>query len=150
MYEVLLFLHILSAVVWVGGAVAVQFLGIRVQRSDDPTELPALARHVVVLGNVGFVPAAVLLLATGAAMTADAWGFGQTWIQVSIGLWLVSAVAGSVYLAPRAKRVAAMFEAEGPTSVPARRLASRMFVVSRVELLSFVVVIALMVAKPGV
>lgn len=149
MYRFLVLLHIVCAVVWVGGAVAVQVLAIRVQRSDDPTDLPRLARHVDALGTVAFVPAAGLLLLTGVVMTARAWAFDQAWILIAVVLWLLSAVAGGVYLAPRARRVVALFEAEGPTSVAARRLISRLFVVSRVELLSFAVIIALMVYKPG-
>lgn len=149
MYRFLLLLHVVGAVVWVGGAAAVQILGVRVERSDDPSDLPRLARHVEALGNVAFVPAATVLLVTGGVMTAEAWSFDQAWILIAVVLWLLSALAGAVYLAPRAKRVVALFEAEGPTSVAARRLMSRMFVVSRVELLSFAVILVLMVYKPG-
>ena len=130
MYRFLVLLHIVCAAVWVGGAVAVQILAIRVEHSDDPTDLPRLARHVEALGNVAFIPAASVLLLTGVVMTAQAWAFDQAWILIAILLWLVSAVAGGVYLAPRAKRVVALFEAEGPTSGAARRLISRLFVVT--------------------
>lgn len=149
MYRFLLLLHVMAATVWVGGAVVVQLLGVRVQRSADPTDLPRLARHVEAVGNVAFLPAAALLLLSGAVMTAQVWAFSQTWILIAIVLWLLSAVAGGVYLAPRAKRVVALFEAEGPTSVTARRLMARLFVVSRIELASFAVILALMVYKPG-
>lgn len=149
MYRFLLLLHVMAATVWVGGAVVVQLLGVRVQRSADPTDLPRLARHVEAVGNVAFLPAAALLLLSGAVMTAQVWAFSQTWILIALVLWLLSAVAGGVYLAPRAKRVVALFEAEGPTSVTARRLMARLFVVSRIELASFAVILALMVYKPG-
>lgn len=149
MYRFLLLLHVMAATVWVGGALVVQLLGVRVQRSADPTDLPRLARHVEAVGNVAFLPAAALLLLSGAVMTAQVWAFSQTWILIAIVLWLLSAVAGGVYLAPRAKRVVALFEAEGPTSVTARRLMARLFVVSRIELASFAVILALMVYKPG-
>ena len=149
MYRFLLLLHVMAATVWVGGAVVVQLLGVRVQRSADPTDLPRLARHVEAVGNVAFLPAAALLLLSGAVMTAQVWAFSQTWILIALVLWLLSAVAGGAYLAPRAKRVVALFEAEGPTSVPARRLMARLFVVSRIELASFPVILVLMVYKPG-
>ena len=42
-----------------------------------------------------------------------------------------------------------LFDAEGPESVAGRQLLGRMFLVSRLELVSFVVIIALMVFKPG-
>jgi len=149
-YQLLLYVHIVCAVIWVGGAAYVQLLAARVTRSDDPAEVPQLARHVEALGTRVFVPAAALLLLSGAAMTYQAWSFGQGWIVVSIALWLLSAVAGALYLAPRAKRAAELFETEGPTSPAALGLTQRLFLVSRLELISFAVVIALMVFKPGI
>lgn len=149
MYELLLYLHIVSATIWVGGAVYVQVLGIRVSRSDDPADLPRFARNAEAIGRVAFAPAAFVILGTGAVMTVQAWDFGQAWIAIAIGLWVLSAVAGSVYLAPTSKRVVTLFEAEGPSSVIGRRLIERMFLVSRLELVSFAVIIALMVFKPG-
>jgi uncharacterized membrane protein len=148
-YQLLLYVHIVCAILWVGGSFYVQMLAIRVDRADDPAEIPRLARHIEALGNRVFVPAAGLLLLSGLAMTVQAWGFGQTWIVISIALWLLSAVAGAVYLAPRAKRAADLFETEGPTSVAGLGLVRRMFLVSRLELLSFAVVVALMVFKPN-
>jgi len=149
MYELLLYIHIVSAVIWVGGAVYVQLLAIRVGRSDDPAELPRIARHFEALGSRVFVPAALALIVTGAVMTAQMWSFGQLWIAVSIALWVLSAVLGAAYLAPGSKRAAALFDAEGPESVAGRRVTGRLFLVSRLELLSFAVIIALMVFKPG-
>jgi hypothetical protein len=45
--------------------------------------------------------------------------------------------------------VADLFDAEGPASKEGRDLLDRVFLVSRVELASFAVIIALMVFKPG-
>jgi uncharacterized membrane protein len=126
-----------------------QILAVIAARSTDPTELPRLARHFEVIGSRVFVPAAVALLVAGAAMTVQAWSFGQAWIALSVGLWVLSAVAGAIYLGPRAKRVADLFDAEGPTSKQGRDLLDRVFLVSRLELVSFAVIIALMVFKPG-
>lgn len=148
LYQVLVYVHVVSAVVWVGGAFFVQLLAMRVSRSDDPMDLPRLARHIEALGNLVFVPAAALLLISGIVMTIDRWSFGQTWIAVALVLWVLSAVAGALYLAPRVKRAVRLFESEGPTSPEAVSLTRRMFLVSRLELLSFAVVIGLMVVKP--
>ncbi len=149
MYELLLFLHVVCAVIWVGGAFYAQILAVRAARSDDPGELPRLARHVEFIGSRVFMPAAIVLFVAGAAMTVQAWSFGRAWIAISVGLWVLSALAGAVYLAPRAKRAAALFDAEGPSSAAGRALLDRMFLVSRLELASFAVIIALMVFKPG-
>lgn len=149
MYELLLFVHIVCAVIWVGGAVHAQLLAVRVERSTDPTDLPKLGRNVEFIGTRVFLPASILLFLAGAVMVVQSWSFNQAWISISVLLWIASAVAGSVYLGPRAKKVAELFDAEGPTSSAARSLLSRVFLVSRIELVSFGVIIALMVFKPG-
>ncbi len=116
MYELLLYAHIVSGVIWVGGAVAIQALAFRVARSDDPGEVPRIARHMEAMGMWLFMPAALVILITGTLMTVQAWSFSQPWIAIAIALWVLSAVAGATYLGPRAKRAAALFDAEGPSS----------------------------------
>ena len=148
MYDLLLYAHILGGVVWVGGAVAIQALAVRIGRSD-PAVVPALARHMEGLGKWLFLPASLVIIISGVAMTIQAWSFGEVWIAVSVALWVASAVAGALYLGPRAKRAADTFEAEGPTSVTGLKLIRGLYVVSRLELVSFAVIIALMVFKPG-
>ena len=108
MYQVLLYVHIICAVIWVGGAFFSQLLALRVERSTDPTDLPKLGRNMEFLGLRVFLPASILLVLAGAAMVAQQWGFGQTWVAVSMGLWLVSVIAYS-WLAPDALLPAAFF-----------------------------------------
>jgi uncharacterized membrane protein len=149
MYQLFLYVHIVCAVIWVGGAVYAQLLALRVTGSVDPSELPRLARHIEVIGTRVFLPAAVLLFIAGSVMTLQAWSFGQIWIAVSVALWVLSAVVGAVYLGPRVKKAAELFEAEGPASKVGRELLDRLFLVSRLELVGFAVIIALMTFKPG-
>jgi uncharacterized membrane protein len=149
MYQVLLYVHVVCAVIWVGGAFFSQVLALRVERSTDPADLPKFGRNMEFLGLRVFLPAAILLFLAGAVMVAQQWGFGQTWVAVSMGLWILSVIAGAIYVGPRTKKIAELFEAEGPTSVAARALLSRIFLVSRLELVSFAIIIALMVFKPG-
>jgi uncharacterized membrane protein len=148
-YQLLVYIHIVSAVIWVGGAFFSQLLAIRAERSTDPTDLPKLGNQISFLGMRVFLPASIVLFIAGVVMVAQQWSFGQLWISVSMGLWIVSAVVGSAYLGPRSKRVAQLFEAEGPSSPAGRALLGRLFLVSRLELVVFAVVIALMVFKPG-
>ena len=148
-YSVLLFIHIVCAVIWVGGAFALQLLAFLVSRTGDQLELARLMRYFELIGSRVFVPVATLLFIAGAVMTLQAWSFGKTWIAVSVALWILSAVAGAVYLGPRAKRVGDLLNAEGPSSEAGQALMNRLFLVSRLELISFAIIIALMVFKPG-
>jgi uncharacterized membrane protein len=150
LYEVVKFIHVLCAVIWVGGAFYAQLLAIRVVRSPDPADVPKLANHIAFLATRVFIPASLLLFAAGIFMTTQRWAFQQTWISMAIVLWLVSVLTGTLYLGPRVQRIAGLFESEGPTSVAGRDLLDRVFLVARLELIVFFVTIALMVAKPNI
>ncbi len=149
MYQLLLLIHIVSAVIWVGGAFAAQALAWMISRSDDPMELPRFGRRLEALGSHVFMPVALVLFAAGAWMTYLRWSFAQPWVAAAVGLWVLSAVAGALFLGPSAKRAAGLFETEGPGSAAGRQVVNRMLVVSRLELVSFAVIIVLMVFKPG-
>ena len=149
MYQVLLYVHIVCAVIWVGGAFYSQLLAIRTTQSTDPNDLPKLGRQLEFLGTRVFLPASILLFLAGAAMVVQSWSFGQLWVAGAVALWILSVIAGAAYLGPKSKVVAELFEKEGPSSPAARALMQRLFLVSRLELVSFAVIIALMVFKPG-
>lgn len=150
MYEAIKYVHILCAITWVGGALILQLLAMRVTRSPDPQDVPKFLGHLEFLGKFVLEPASVLLLVAGVLMTIQRWAFQQTWISIAIVLWLASLVAGSFYLMPNGKRAKALFDAEGPGSVAARRIIGGMFIVARVELAMFLVIIAFMVVKPNI
>ena len=69
MYTALLFVHVVCAVIWVGGAFTIQLLAVLVSRSGDPAELARLMRYFELIGSRVFVPVATLLFIAGAAMT---------------------------------------------------------------------------------
>ena len=112
-------------------------------------ELPYFGRQAAFIGMRVFLPASIVLFAAGVIMVAQQWSFGQLWVAVSMGLWVVSALVGALYLGPRAGKVAALFASEGPSSSAARAEMGKVFLASRLELLSFAIIIALMVFKPG-
>ena len=104
MYQVLLYVHIICAVIWVGGAFFSQLPALRVERSTDPDDLPKLGRNLEFLGLRVFLPASIVLFLAGAAMVMQQWGFGQTWVAVSMSLWLLSVIAGAISTSDRERR----------------------------------------------
>ena len=85
MYKYLLFVHVLMAVVWVGGALTLQVQAIRLQRANDPVEMARFARETEWIGMRVFMPASLLVLIVGIFMVLDAWSFEQLWILIGIG-----------------------------------------------------------------
>jgi uncharacterized membrane protein len=149
LYDLIKYVHVLAAITWVGGAFYSQLMAIQIQRSTDPNDLPKFGRQVESIGTRVFLPASIILFIAGVILVAQRWSFSQAWVSIAIALWLVSLLAGALYLGPRSKKLGELFAAEGPTSVAARSLLARLFLVSRLELISFAVIVFLMVVKPG-
>ena len=149
MYELIVYVHVLSSIAWVGGAFILNLLGTRISRSTNPDELPMFGRQVEWFGLRYFLPISIVTFAAGVILTAQRWEFSQAWISIAMLLWLISVLMGALYIGPRSKKVAALFEAEGATSAGARAASARLFLVSRVDVVIFLVIVALMVWKPG-
>jgi uncharacterized membrane protein len=149
-YELVKYVHVVCAIVWVGGATYSQLLGLLVARSGDPTDIPKLARNFEKIGTRVFLPASILLFLAGLFLTINRWSFQQTWISIGIALWLVSVIIGAIYVGPRLPKMAAAFDAEGATSATGLGILRRIIVVSRAELVMLFVVVGLMVIKPTV
>ena len=149
MYELLKYIHILAAMVWVGGAFTLQVYGIYTARTGDPTAMARFGRDVAVVGGRVFPVASIVLLIAGVLMTFQRWSFEQPWIAVALILWFASLLAGILFIGPRSGKVGELFATEGATSVAAQTLMSQVFLVARIELVSFAIIVALMVFKPG-
>ena len=88
------FLHVVAAIIWIGGAVTLSILNVRVRRMGDRSALAALGQQSAVLGRTLIGPAAASALVTGLVMIADA-GIAFTTLWV---LWGAIAIAFSMYL----------------------------------------------------
>jgi uncharacterized membrane protein len=148
-YKAIVYTHILAAMAWVGGAFFIQLLGIRTARSTDPADLPKLGRQIEWFGMRYFLPVSIVTFAAGVILVSQRWQFSQLWISLAMLFWLVSVIIGALYIGPRSKKVAEMFETQGPTAPEARAASARLFMVSRIDLVLFFVIVGLMVWKPG-
>ncbi|MDQ4146052.1 MAG: DUF2269 domain-containing protein [Actinomycetota bacterium] len=151
LYELLKTFHVIAAVVWVGGATTIQIMAIRATSSKDPSKITSLAGDAEWIGQRVFLPSSLLLLALGIAMVVkeEAWAFGDTWIVIGLGGILSSALVGSLFLGPESGRIGRLIEAEGPETPEVQSRLRRIFVISRIELVVLLIVVADMVVKPG-
>lgn len=150
LYEFLKFVHILAAVVWVGGAVTSQVISLLATRSGDASRRAALATEVEWLGTRVFTPASGVLFLFGIFLVIEGnWSFGEPWVGAGILIWLLSTIAGSAFYGPELGRIRKMGAAGGADSPAVTARVDRLLLVSRIELVLLVLAIFLMVVKPG-
>ena len=149
LYDWLLFLHVVAAMVWVGGVVALNVLATQVLRSGEPDAVTRFTAGLRVIGPLALAPAVAALLAFGIWMVADsdAWNFGQTWVLVGLGLFAAAFVVGAAFQS-RAAIGAQRAAAAGDAGEASRQLA-RWTWGMRLILVLLLVATWDMVFKPG-
>ena len=96
MYELLVVIHILSAIAWVGGAFLFM-IGLRGIRKAEGDEVAEATLDRLEKASAIITPTAFLLLGTGIAMVAidDAWSFSQVWVYLALALFVVVLILGA-------------------------------------------------------
>lgn len=146
----LVFFHVLAAMVWLGGGAVMFVLGLGVRGSADGELIAQFARALGRVGPRVFMPAVVVVLATGLWMVlgSHAWRLSQGWVVVGLALFLVAFGIGAVYLS----RVGLALEraaAEPRVAVGrARSLIRRWLAAYGVSLMVLVAALWDMVVKP--
>jgi uncharacterized membrane protein len=147
-YALFKFLHVASAVIWIGGAFVMIMLGVKAERSKSDTELVGVVRQVAWAGERIYVPASISTLVFGLIV---AW-LGVLWSNLWVILGLVGVAItigmGILVLTPRAKKVEAGYAAGGVT--PAVVAISReILTLAKFDAVLLFTVVADMVLKPG-
>ena len=149
-YEALLTVHIIAAVIWVGGAFAVNILVARMQKAGDHARLLDLTKDFEALGMKVFMPASIVVLLAGIGLVLEVDGFDFTDFWVAFGLAGIafSIVVGAGYLSPESGRLNALAASKGPDDPEVQARMKKIAMVSRVELVVLLLVVADMAIKP--
>jgi uncharacterized membrane protein len=149
LYDWLLFLHVLAAMVWLGGGVMLAALAARVLRDPEPGAVAGFTGSLRVLGPLVLAPATLAVLALGIWLVLDseAWDFGQLWVQLGLGLFAGAFLVGAAFQSRSA--LAATRAAERGDDGEARRQLRRWLWGYRLIVLLLVVAAWDMTTKPG-
>jgi uncharacterized membrane protein len=148
-YEFLLFVHVAAAIVWLGGALFVQFHGIVVMRTNDGRRMAEFAKDIGSLTERMFVPASLLVILAGVGLMIEGnWDWGQLWVVFALVTFAASFLVGIAVLSPTSKRIGTTIEAEGPDSPNAKALIRKIFRISRVDLAFMYAIVFAMTVKP--
>ena len=150
LYELLLAIHILAVVVWVGGATSIQVLAIRATGSGDPVRMATFAGEAEWVGMRVFMPSSIVVLLAGIALVLEgSWGFDQLWILIGLAGIAFSIVVGAAFLGPESGRLKALMEARGLEDTEVKQRLERIFMISRIELGVLLLIVLDMAIKPG-
>jgi uncharacterized membrane protein len=147
----LLFLHLLSAFLFLSGAVTAGIAQITAFRRDRPSEI-ALLYRVARTGSLLASLAAVATLAFGLGLVAEEdLDFGAGWISASLALWLASMILGGLgdRAARRTRELAGRLAAEGDRPSDELRFLPSLLLTSA-STAAVIAILVLMVWKPGV
>jgi uncharacterized membrane protein len=100
LHQWLVFVHVLAAMVWVGGLVALSALGTSVLRSGERDAVARFVGSFRVIGPFVLMPASIIVLVFGIWLVLDSpgWSFEQTWIWLAVALLAAAVLVGAAFL----------------------------------------------------
>jgi uncharacterized membrane protein len=148
-YELWLFVHISAAIVWIGGAFAVQVFAVLTKRAADPAQAAAFGRNVAFFAKNVFLPSSLVVCATGVALTENGnWPWSEPFVVFGLIAWAAVSLTAFAYLGPTMARLGARMAVEGPSPALGAEV-NRLALLARVLVLVLFVVVFMMVTKLG-
>ena len=151
MYEVLLFLHILAGITWFGAVIFFEGMMAFAIRSGE-------ARSIARTFSIGYrttnrlapvSSVAVLVFGIWMVLLREAWRLEQAWIAFAIAIVVLSIGAGIFYFSPQGQQIEALVEEKGSEDAETQSRIKMMINVGRVQAAALLVVLILMVWRPG-
>ena len=149
LFQLLLFVHILAAMVWLGGALVGTLIGMLLRASGDA---PAMGRFCTAFATVAgpaFGGSGLLVLLTGIGMVAseDYLEFSEPWISIGFAGWFVSMVLGATLVGGTWAKVGRQLT-DGADLATVKPLADKAVLWTWVDLALRTVIVFVMVWRP--
>lgn len=81
---ILKFLHVVLAILWLGGGMCLILLGTFIGRAATPAAVMAVVRHVALYAPRVFIPCSVLVVVTGVALVLAAGWAWEAWVVLGL------------------------------------------------------------------
>jgi uncharacterized membrane protein len=147
--QIYLTVHVVAAVVWVGGGAALTALALLTQRSRDVHALANVVRQIELIATRIFTPASLVTLGFGIAVVQKyGLGNGTFWIEFSLAVWALSFVSGATLIGPRTARLRRPIDERGADDPRVERGITRVLRLACVDVTMLLLVVVDMVAKP--
>ena len=149
-YYAYLAIHILSAVIWVGGDVTLTVLGIVFERRGEGETLGALGRMGAWIGTRVYTPTLVVTLVFGIIlMQKGNFEWGQFWVIFALVGWTIAALVGVGFVGPELGRIDEAARMHGPDSPEVAMRVKRLFMIFRFDTVLLLLIVVNMAAKPS-
>ena len=150
LYQTVLFLHIMSVIVWLGGGIMIFFLSFRVMKRG-PEDQQKFAEDAEFLGKkvLGMASGLTLLFGlTMALFSGGAWSITNPWILIGLVGWLISMILGAGMIGPTSGKIGKLIPEKGPEDPEVKALVKRVQLLSRIDMVLLIVIVWDMVYKP--
>jgi uncharacterized membrane protein len=142
-YELLLFLHVASVIVWLGAGTTLALAAVFARRSGDSRLQRDIVRLGEWLGPRVFGPSSLGALVVGLLLVWDGhWTFGPLWIKLGLAAFAATTVTNAVF---RLRTLRRLERAPADADGAYRRLAR----IARLDLTILFLAVADMIAKPS-
>ncbi len=149
LFEILLVVHILAAMIWIGGALVGMLIGMFIAKGDDANAMSKFCTAFASIAGPAFGGSSLVVVGTGIWMVADsAIEFSALWVSLSFAGWLVSMLMGATIVGMSWTKVGKVLREPGATIEGTRPLISRAVRLTWIDLIIRVAVVALMVTRP--
>ncbi|HST14052.1 MAG TPA: DUF2269 family protein [Gaiellaceae bacterium] len=148
-YSLFKAVHVLGAVIWVGGGVSIMIHAIRGQRAYKPEDIVTVAKQAAFMGEKVFAPVGLITFLMGIAMMINTnLGWGHFWIVAGLIGYASTFIVGIAILSPMAKKIDESAERNGPTHPETIALIERIMLIARFDVAVLMLVVLDMVTKP--
>ncbi|EYD74809.1 hypothetical protein Rumeso_03621 [Rubellimicrobium mesophilum DSM 19309] len=148
LYLLLKFVHVVGAILWVGGAAILTLLVVILDRRGDDRATLTGVSYVGLLGNKVFAPLGMLVILLGLVL---AWlgGYGfAAWTVLAAAIVACTFLLGAMVLGPTCERTVRIWEDTGEAAL-CIGMGRRVLRLVKLDLGGQFAIIALMVLKPG-
>jgi uncharacterized membrane protein len=148
-FDVYKMIHVVAAVVWVGGGATLVILVLLTERENDPLALAALGQKIDFIATRVFVPSSLLVLLFGILMMVKGdLDWGQFWVVAGLVGFAATFLTGIGFLTPQVKKLNAIAAERGPAHPEAQAQLKKVLVVARFDIALLLLIVADMAAKP--
>ena len=149
MTDLLLTIHVLAAVIWVGGSVLALALGYYLRKRDINTRVE-YTRWTEWLGPRLFAPMSIAVIVAGPLLVDEiGYGFDQTWLTLGFIGWGISFLFGVGFYPREGVKREKLIEQHGIEHELVAKSVNRVLTVATVDTLVVVLVVIDMTTKPG-